>query len=310
MSSNRNTCPACGISIAPGTTACENCGQDLTVVLEAAPVNAAMPPSSPDSAASSASESQYCTQCGVRISGSDRFCGSCGSPLSAAQRIAASGDTARKGRPTRTVSRSPKKSQKSASETPGKLELNTASWLIIIASSIILTVIVVLGILREETNTAADAEQQAPEQEQAAGQQPVDMAQLEALRKQADEQPDDAAAQLRYANALHDAKLVDQAIVRYKLYLEKHPENPDARVDLGICYFEKKDYPSAITEMQTAVAANPGHQLGNYNLGIVNMNAGNMGAARTWFEKARDIDPNSPIGKHAVEILKDLAQGD
>lgn len=192
-----------------------------------------------------------------------------------------------------------KKGGKPGKGSASAVLFTTPQWIAITVASFILGAVLAASMLPSGGTTAPGSGETAQQ-----GAQP-DLQRLNSAREAAEANPDNPDALLAYANALHDADMNDQAIVQYRRYLEFVPDNPDARVDLGICYFEKKDYATAITEMETAVAKHPDHQLGNYNLGIVNLNAGNKDKAREWFEKARDLDPTSPHGINAAQLLKE-----
>ena len=129
--------------------------------------------------------------------------------------------------------------------------------------------------------------------------------------------PSDAASMLRLANLLHDNGLQDphslvHAIEMYQRYLSLDPGNPDARVDLGICYFElaRVDsvragalYADAAREMEKAFAEHPKHQTAAFNLGVVHLNAGDLEQSREWFQKAIEIQPGSALELRAKELL-------
>lgn len=134
----------------------------------------------------------------------------------------------------------------------------------------------------------------------------VDLAKLNSLRSAVEADPANTQALLTYANALHDSRMFDQAIVAYNSYLEKIPDDPNARVDLGVIYFEMQDYAKAKSLMLEAVQKHPDHQLGLYNLGIVTMNMGNTAEARSWFTKAKDLDPANEIGQQSASQLSTL----
>jgi tetratricopeptide (TPR) repeat protein len=102
---------------------------------------------------------------------------------------------------------------------------------------------------------------------------------------------------------LQDSKLFEKAISNYKKYLVKNPENADARVDMGICFYNLGDYPAAISEMENALKYQPKHQIAHLNLGIVNLTARNIDASKEWFRKTVKLDPNSEAGKRAQELL-------
>ena len=65
-----------------------------------------------------------------------------------------------------------------------------------------------------------------------------------------------------------------------------------------------KNYEKSIDVIKSALKVNPKHQIAHFNLGIVNLANGNMAEAEQWWQKARDIDPNTNIGKKAEELLK------
>jgi cytochrome c-type biogenesis protein CcmH/NrfG len=147
---------------------------------------------------------------------------------------------------------------------------------------------------------------------------PATMQEIEHLQKTVDANPNDAASLLRLANLLHDGGLHDtrflfRAEQAYKQYLVLNPKDPDARVDLGIVYFElaRVDslntdalYSQAISEMQIVARANPKHQPAAFNLGIVNLHSGNAEESSRWFQKAVDINPNSDLGTRAKRLLE------
>jgi tetratricopeptide (TPR) repeat protein len=114
------------------------------------------------------------------------------------------------------------------------------------------------------------------------------------------------------ANRLHDARAFPGAVSMYERYLKLNPSNPDARVDLGISYFElalgdslrrEEYFGLARKEMQQALQYAPSHQLAHFNLGIVSLHTGDMMGANEWFRKCVKIDPNSEIGKKAQTLI-------
>ena len=134
--------------------------------------------------------------------------------------------------------------------------------------------------------------------------------------------PNDPGAKLLLANALHDGAIHDgslfpRAIKAYQNYLKEKPGDPNARVDLGICYFElgKIDsvqsaglFAQAINEMETTLKNNPKHQAGAFNLGIVYLYSGDMTQSNKWLQKTVDLNPESDLGKRAKTILEQHIQ--
>jgi len=134
----------------------------------------------------------------------------------------------------------------------------------------------------------------------------VNLANLEEinqLESKVKENPDDLESTLHLAHMQQDAGLSEKAIENYKKYLSKFPEDADARVDMGICYYNLNYYNTAIKEMETAIKYQPKHQIAYLNLGIVNLTAKNLEASREWFKKTVELDPNSEAGKRAQELL-------
>jgi len=138
----------------------------------------------------------------------------------------------------------------------------------------------------------------------------VDLGRLEAAVA-AD--PKDGGARLQLANGLHDHGMLPQAIEHYKAYLGVHPENPDARVDLGICYDQlglidstkpAMYFALAIREMETVAMRDPSHQAAAFNLGIVNLHRGDFEEFNRWMKKAVEIDKNSELGMRAQRMLQ------
>lgn len=137
------------------------------------------------------------------------------------------------------------------------------------------------------------------------------IAEIEQLQKRVDANPDDVEAVLTLANRLHDVQMFPRAITMYEKYLQRKPEDTDARVDLGICFFEmgladeaqrEEYFTKAREEMKQALVANPKHQLAHFNLGIVYLRSGNMEESNAWFRKCYELDPNSETGKRAREL--------
>jgi tetratricopeptide (TPR) repeat protein len=145
---------------------------------------------------------------------------------------------------------------------------------------------------------------------------------IERLEQTVKNAPTDAGAKLLLANALHDAGTHDgtylpRAIASYKEYLKAKPGDPNARVDLGICYFElgKIDttqtaslFSLAIGEMEATLKNNPKHQAGAFNLGIVYLYTGDMLQSNKWFLKAVELNPESDLGKRAKTIVEQHKQ--
>ena len=126
---------------------------------------------------------------------------------------------------------------------------------------------------------------------------------IEDLEAKIKQNPEDYTSLLQLAHLKNDSGLFEAAIINYKLYLEKNPKDADARVDMGVCYFNLKDFTNAIKEMETSLKYAPNHQIAHLNLGVVNLSAGNLEKSKEWLKKAVGIDPTSEVGTKAQQLL-------
>ena len=165
------------------------------------------------------------------------------------------------------------------------------------------------GELTKSSHTSEPASNQQAQVQSTPMQLPAEaMQELTALQKSADANPKDAAARLSYANALHDARMLQQAIEQYRKYLESNPANPDARVDMGICYFDSGDPETAIKEMKQALTYVPKHQMALFNIGIVLMSTGKVKESQPWFKETIEANPSTETAKRAEKVLSQHAQ--
>lgn len=141
---------------------------------------------------------------------------------------------------------------------------------------------------------------------------------VERLEGESGARPEDTGLLLTLANHLHDLGMHDpsalpRAIDVYRTYLGKKPGDPNARVDLGICYFElgRQDsarrmelVAAAVREMRSVADADPRHQPAAFNLGVVHLYLGAAEESAAWFRKAVAVAPESPLGKRAASLLE------
>jgi tetratricopeptide (TPR) repeat protein len=136
---------------------------------------------------------------------------------------------------------------------------------------------------------------------------------LKPLEDAVRERPSDAGAQLRLANALHDNRMLSRAVDAYTKYLTMRPKDPDARTDLGICYFQQAQADSsnresllheAATAMEEAFNSAPRpHQPSAFSLGVVYLHLSDLDRSNTWFRKTVEINPESDLGKRAQNMI-------
>ncbi len=109
------------------------------------------------------------------------------------------------------------------------------------------------------------------------------------------------------ADQLFTEQRYAEAVLVYRRILELSPEDAEARNDLGLALLYTGDHAGAIENLRAAVEKGPTLQRPWLSLGFVNLQAGNKAAAKEALERARDLDPDSEIGKEAVRLLGVLA---
>lgn len=282
MSSNIK-CPNCGSEISSGDRFCGNCGTKIEQPNEQR---------QPEKKQAAPSSGTICPLCGQENPPDAASCSSCGAAL-------------KSGAPPSAQKKSRQVSSESAHQPLHILQ----SWKIPAAIAVVF--IVALAIVRFTQKNEPPAGMSSPNQTAAQNQA---MAQEEEALHQAIEQDSkNDRALLRLANLYHDTRRFAQAIMMYDRYLAINPSNPDARVDLGISYFEmglvdttnrEKYFVTAKDEMQKALTYNPKHQLAYYNLGMVNLHSGEIDEANKCFQKCAAIDSTTQVGKRAQQLIR------
>jgi tetratricopeptide (TPR) repeat protein len=278
----RILCAECGEEIRWGNENCPNCG------------NAVEWPSGTDvrEPIESSGSTRTCNRCGSENAADASFCSSCGAKLQGVQKQQV--QSARQ-------SSKQQKGRDSKKREPDSSPL--FSWKVIFGFlGLLLILVVAIDLLSKK--------EQAPVQDQAAApQMPAANLQLAGqiseLEKQVAANPSDMQAVLKLANMSHDGRFFDKAITYYKRYLEKNPKDANARVDLGICYFENGNDDEAQKQMLAALKYDPKHLQAHFNLGIVNLRARRIQEANDWFKKTIALaPPNSEIGQQAKQFLE------
>ena len=253
-----------------------------------------------------------CEICGHVNASGGQYCEACGATL------LRHGKSAREKKPLNQVT--PKKQRENL---PSRFKFQTWHY---VAGALLLGLIGVFVYieLQRENPAGAGQQQQVSQMQFPAAQTPSTPPSQEILdaiarlEKTVQDSPNDVGARLLLANALHDGAIHDgslfpRAIDAYKKYLKTKPGDPNARVDLGICYFElgKIDstqsatlFSMAIDEMEAAVKSSPSHQAGAFNLGIVYLYSGNLKESNKWLQKTVELNAESDLGKRAKAILE------
>jgi len=242
-----------------------------------------------------------CGACGSPVKRSDTRCVQCGETLEWRR-----GGQARKGRAG--------DSGGAGAPAPRKrFEL----WQLIsfVAVVALVAVLVTLELSREHVPAAPGPSAAMPVMPPPMQQAPpsVDLGPLQAAVAANPGNPD---ALLKLANGMHDNGLFQQAVDTYKKYLKLHPNDANARVDMGICYHQMamgdsvhagRFFDMAVAAMETAIRNTPAHQPAAFNLGVVNLTRGRLEESNTWFRKAVALDKKSDLGVRAQQMLSQHA---
>jgi predicted Zn-dependent protease len=127
--------------------------------------------------------------------------------------------------------------------------------------------------------------------------------------------------QEQYDDAMYDFSTADydSAILKLQALLDQDPDYFDARLSLGMAYYRKGDYPTAITEGHKAEKLRPNEQLVHTNLSLFYMKSGDKKTAEhhglqariaSWKENmtppsgAPASDPELELAKPKLETVK------
>jgi TolA-binding protein len=233
---------------------------------------------------------KYCSQCGYKFEKEYNYCPECGTKVG-----------------SNKIDKN-KKSSTSASKQNSESESKNLSpkviYGILISGIIIIAVIIISSGIMNSPTVSDSVTQTQGRTNVSSGVNLNNMNAINDLEEKVKENPNDYKSLLELAHLKNDSGLYNAAIINYKTYLEKYPKDADARVDMGVCYFNLKDYTNAIKEMETALKDVPNHQIANLNLGIVNLATGNVEKSKEWLKKAYDLNPTSEVGQRAEQLLK------
>ncbi|HMK38671.1 MAG TPA: tetratricopeptide repeat protein [Bacteroidota bacterium] len=274
-------CGDCAGPLSPSDVRCPSCG--ASIEKEEAPAGKAP-----------------CGVCGQPNDPGAEFCRSCGARL-AVRSPARSG----KGR----------KPFRQQGKQEGQPARSAGIWQIISAVAVLslLSYLVYMQIGGEKSSSPPGSPSGSPGGTPSSSGIGLPSVDLKPLEDAVRERPADAGAQLRLANALHDNRMLARAVDAYRKYLSLRPGDPDARTDLGICYFQQAQADSinrdallhqAATAMEEAFNSSPRpHQPSAFNLGVVFLHLSDLERSNTWFRKAVEINPESDLGKRAQNMI-------
>ncbi len=279
MAEAKAICGSCGAGVTFGAERCSACGERLSW----------------SGGAPAAGAGRACLTCGQLNEPGAATCSSCGAKLGAAH-----------------GQRGGQQKKQAAREAKPKRTIEPWQIIAVVAILALVGVLAYVELARDHAPAAAPAQAAGPmTMPPMMQQQPVvDIAALEAAVKAS---PNDPQAVLALANGLHDNADYLRAVEVYAKYLKTHPKDPDARVDMGVCYYQlgmqdtvntARYFALAITEMEAAVRGTPTHQPAAFNLGVVNLQKGDLDVSNRWFRKAVELGPTTDLGTRAQRMLQ------
>ena len=134
---------------------------------------------------------------------------------------------------------------------------------------------------------------------------------LEAFQKALALRPDYGEAELNSGIALAEMGQWREAVPRYRkaLTLQNLASESAAHQNLGLALYHLRQYPEAERELRFAIALEPRMEAAYYNLGLLLVATGRRSEARAAFQQVRDMAPQTPFGRAAVEQLRGLGEG-
>ena len=135
---------------------------------------------------------------------------------------------------------------------------------------------------------------------------------LESLRENLQQTPDDFATIQRIANINYDLNQPDSAIVYYEKALTQQPSNAEILTDCAVMYFRNDDTQKALAYLDKAIEINPKLPQAWFNKGFILMIGEEKPAeAIAVWRKFIEIDPESEQSRfiqsqiEAIEAMPD-----
>jgi cytochrome c-type biogenesis protein CcmH/NrfG len=230
---------------------------------------------------------KFCIECGYKFDKEFKFCPECGTKVRTSK-------TNKNYNPvTNTVS----------SDQEKRLDPKVLYGILVGGIAVIAIILLTSGLLDSIPVTNIPVNQNQQQNGMSSGINLNNLQAINDLEAKIKQNPEDYTSLLQLAHLKNDSGLFEAAIQNYKTYLDKNPKDADARVDMGVCYFNLKDFSNAIQEMETALKYVPNHQIAHLNLGVVNLSAGNLEKSKEWLKKTYDLDPTSEVGIKAQQLL-------
>ena len=131
------------------------------------------------------------------------------------------------------------------------------------------------------------------------------------LKKAVDLDPHRGDTYFHLGTALAEARRWDSAVAAYRKAIAQPSLTVTdyAHQNLGLALFHLGRFREAEDALRFALSVDPDLQAAYYNLGLVLTAEKRPDEAKAFFRRARQIAPESPFGRAAVERLKALGDG-
>ena len=230
---------------------------------------------------------KFCNECGYKFDREFKFCPECGTKVQ-----------------TSKINKNNKSFKNTvSSDQEKKLDPKVLYGILVGGVAVIAIILLTSGLFDSTTVSNIPVNQNQQQTGMSSGVNLNNMQAINDLEEKIKQNPEDYTSLLQLAHLKNDSGLFEAAIQNYKIYLDKNPKDADARVDMGVCYFNLKDFNNAIKEMETAIKYVPNHQIAHLNLGVVNLSAGNLEKSKEWLKKAYDLNPTNEVGIKAQQLL-------
>lgn len=290
-------CNECGAKLDPGFKFCPNCGSEINF--------------SVGSIEQIVTQVVVCSNCGDENPPGSLVCNSCGVKLGDSKvmnavvqpKIKSEEKFPNNNQKQKKSGKAQTKNVSQISPTEGK-KLEGKRVFIIAAGflAIIFLILIASGIVDLSGNKPV--QENISQQTQASGIDLNSLSRINELKSIVDKNPNDANSILELANLRFDSGFFEDAAKNYQQYLSIEPKNPDARIDMAVCFYNLQQFDRAEAEILEALKFAPKHQTGFLNLGVINLAKQNLEKAKEWFNKAVELDPNSETGKKAKSLLQ------
>jgi len=92
----------------------------------------------------------------------------------------------------------------------------------------------------------------------------------------------------------------------YRRALAIDPSDANVRTDYGACLHGMGLPERALAEFKAVLAQEPGHEIVNFNMGIVYNEIQQVDSARVYWQRYIDLSPNGPAAARARELLQQI----